>query len=54
MTFFFWIDRWFRDEVLCVWFRCMFEPSDNKWTSMTDMERLGCGKVEVLGGIGGI
>jgi len=30
------------DEVLCVRFRCLFDFSDNKWTSVAEIERLGC------------
>jgi len=51
---FFWTDRWFGDEVLCVRFQRLVELSDNKWTSVANMERLGWGKVGVLGGGGGV
>lgn len=36
--------RWLWDEVLCVRFWCLFDLSDNKWTSVAEMERLGWGK----------
>jgi len=46
--------RWLGDEVLCFRLWVMFDLSDNKWTSVAEMERLGWGKVRVLGVGGGV
>ena len=41
---FFWTGRWRGDEVLCIRFRRLFDLSNNKWTSVADIKRLGWGE----------